>query len=229
VSYLDALIYGIRDTYAAGVLLTKRSAINFGSGLTAVDNPGTGRTDVTSSVAAPTGTGLPKVVAGVYAAAAALLVDADVAAGALIAWSKLASGTVSLPAVGSFVSTVNAKCTVSSREPVNVQTTTLTTTTLDSITLATGAGVVVTWLVNAIKSDSAQHGAWQISASFRNVAGTLIQQGSTPTITAIGTPDDAAWVPTIDSTGTTIRLRVPGKAAITVQWAASGSAQVVVP
>jgi hypothetical protein len=49
MSLLDALIYGVRDVYAAGVLVTKASAINFVSGATAVYNSATGRIDVTVS------------------------------------------------------------------------------------------------------------------------------------------------------------------------------------
>lgn len=44
---LDAMIYGVRDVLANAVALTRRSKLNFGSGLTAVDNAGTASTDVT--------------------------------------------------------------------------------------------------------------------------------------------------------------------------------------
>ncbi len=54
---LDAMIYGYRQILAAGVELTRRSKVNFGAGLLAVDNPTTGCTDVTApgggGVAAP--------------------------------------------------------------------------------------------------------------------------------------------------------------------------------
>ena len=49
MSFLDSLIYGVRDVYQAGVLVTKASAINFASGATAVYNSATGSIDVTVS------------------------------------------------------------------------------------------------------------------------------------------------------------------------------------
>jgi hypothetical protein len=49
MSFLDTLIFGVREVYAAGVELTRRPALDFGAGLTAVDNPMTGRTDITAS------------------------------------------------------------------------------------------------------------------------------------------------------------------------------------
>jgi hypothetical protein len=49
MGYLDAFIYGVRDVYAAGVLLTRRGKLNFGSGMSAVDNPTTGAIDVTNT------------------------------------------------------------------------------------------------------------------------------------------------------------------------------------
>lgn len=140
--------------------------------------------------------------------------------------STFGTGVVSLPAVTSFVSTVNGKCTVSSREPVNVQTTSLTTTTLDSFTLASGITTVV-WTVTAVKSDLTQAGSWQVSATFRNNAGAVTNLGGA--VTSIGAVDDATWIPAADFIGTTARLRVPGKAAITIQYGAAGTVQNTVP
>lgn len=73
---LDAMIYGVRDILSAGVTVTRRSKVNFGTGLTAVDNAIEGRTDVSLTAtpfSAPTGTGYLTVVAGVLQAAAATI------------------------------------------------------------------------------------------------------------------------------------------------------------
>lgn len=48
--WLDGAFYGLRWLYAADVALTQRNRLNFGAGLTAVDNPGQARTDVTVDV-----------------------------------------------------------------------------------------------------------------------------------------------------------------------------------
>jgi hypothetical protein len=71
----------------AGVAQTARAAINF-VGVSAVDDEANDQ--LTLTVAAPTGTGIPHVVSGVQAAAASLIVNADVHAAAAIAVSKLA-------------------------------------------------------------------------------------------------------------------------------------------
>lgn len=71
----------------AGVAQTARAAINF-VGVSAVDDEANDQ--LTLTVASPTGTGIPHVVSGVQAAAASLIVDADVHAAAALAVSKLA-------------------------------------------------------------------------------------------------------------------------------------------
>ena len=48
MSFLDTLIYGYRTLYNAGVEITRRNKLNFVSGITGVDNPITGMTDVTA-------------------------------------------------------------------------------------------------------------------------------------------------------------------------------------
>lgn len=47
MSWLDGMFRGYNQINAAGVALVKRTILNFGSGLTAVDNPSTGATNVT--------------------------------------------------------------------------------------------------------------------------------------------------------------------------------------
>lgn len=71
----------------AGVAQTARAAINF-VGVSAVDDEANDQ--LTLTVAAPTGTGIPHVVSGVQAAAASLIVNADVHTAAALAVSKLA-------------------------------------------------------------------------------------------------------------------------------------------
>ncbi len=79
------------DLASAGAV----SKVDFvGAGVAATYDAATGKVTVTiagGGGSTPTGTGLRKVVAGVEAGAAALLVDADIAAGAAIALSKLAN------------------------------------------------------------------------------------------------------------------------------------------
>ncbi len=121
----------------------------------------------------------------------------------------------------------NAKGVEANVNPVNVQTTDATVTTLDSFTIASGSAVVVSWLVSAIQSTSANAAGYSVSAVFRNNAGTVTQSGTT-LVTVIG-ESDATWDCTCDNSTTTIRLRVTGKAATTIQWTAILTRLTVVP
>ncbi len=145
------------------------------------------------------------------------------------------SPTISAPTIsstpvlsGASASTSNnAKGTCVDINPVNVQTTDATVTTLDSFTIASGSAVVVSWLVSAIQSTSANAAGYSVAACFRNNAGTVTQSGTT-TVTVIG-ESDSAWDCTADNSTTTIRLRVTGKAATTIQWTAILTRLTVVP
>ncbi len=121
----------------------------------------------------------------------------------------------------------NAKGTAVDINPVNVQTTDATVTTLDSFTIASDSAVTVSWLVTAIKSDSSEAASYSVTACFKNAAGTAAQVGTTTT-TVIG-ESDAVWTATADNSTTTIRLRVTGKAATTVQWTSILTRLTVIP
>lgn len=144
-----------------------------------------------------------------------------------IPFSTLATGAQSLPAVTTITSTVDTKGTAVDRQPVHVQTTDATVTTLDSFTLASNTAVVCSYLVTGIKSDSSQCAAYAVTATFKNNAGTVAQVGTTTT-TVIG-ESDAAWDCTIDNSTTTIRLRITGKAATTIQWTSLATTLSVIP
>ena len=134
-------------------------------------------------------------------------------------------GTVTYSGTGA-VSSNDAKGTETDTNPVHVQTTDATVTTLDSFTLASGTALLVSWNVTAIKSDSTQAAGYLVSATFRNNAGTVAAVGS---VQVIAMEDDAAWDCTIDNSGTTIRLRITGKASTTIQWSAVCSRLTVIP
>lgn len=140
--------------------------------------------------------------------------------------SPVLGGTPSLSGA-STSTTNNAKGTATDVNPVNVQTTDATVTTLDSFTLANNTSVVVSWLVTAVKSDNTQAAGYAVSAVFRNNAGTVTQVGST-SVTVLG-EDDSVWDATADVSGTTVRLRVTGKAATTIQWTAILTRLAVIP
>jgi hypothetical protein len=140
--------------------------------------------------------------------------------------SPVLGGTPTISAA-TIVTSVDTKGTNTDRQPVHVQTTDATVTTLDSFTLASGTTVACSWLVSCIQSTSATAGAWSVTAVFRNNAGTVSQVGST-SVSVLGT-DDAAYTCTIDNSTTTIRLRVTGKAATTLQWTGVATCLTVIP
>ncbi len=95
-AWLEGLIYGIRTVLAGNTPLPDRPAISFsGAGVTVTDDVANNRTSVAiaTTSSAPTGTGIPHVIAGAYAVAATKIVDGDVDPAAAIAATKLAPGT----------------------------------------------------------------------------------------------------------------------------------------
>lgn len=113
-------------------------------------------------------------------------------------------------------SSIDTKGTHRFRQPGHVQTTDATVTTLFSYTAANNATTVLSVLVVGTKTSAAQGAAYIRTAAFRNAAGTVAQIGST--LTPVTLEDDSAWDCTIDNSTTTIRVRVTGKAATTIQW-----------
>lgn len=122
--------------------------------------------------------------------------------------------------------TGNAKGTAVDLNPVNVQTTDATQTTLDSFTSLSNSAVSVSWMVTAIKSDRSQAASYIVSAAFRNNGGTISQIGSTQ---VSGLEDDSNWAVAVDTSSGLIRLRVTGVAATTIQWVAIRTSLVVFP
>lgn len=141
----------------------------------------------------------------------------------------LTSPTIATPTLSgaSAVTSNNAKGTNTDVNPVNVQTTDATVTTLDSFTLASNTTVVVSWLVVATRSTMATAAAYSVTACFRNNGGTVAQVGTTTT-TVIG-EDVAGWDATADNSTTTIRLRVTGAGSTTIQWSAICTRFTVIP
>ena len=147
----------------------------------------------------------------------ATLMTDETGTGALVfASSPTLAGTVVHNGTG-VTTTNNAKGTCLDNNPVNVQTTDATVTNLDTFTLASNTGVHVSWMVMAVKSDMTQGAGYVVTAVFRNNAGTVAQVGTTQ-VTSL--EDASTWDVTADNSTTTIRLRVTGVAATTIQWTA---------
>ncbi len=78
-------------------------------------------------------------------------------------------------------------------------------------------GVKVNVAVVATNAAGAQVASWDISTLFRYTGGVLTQQGTVPSSSGVA-PDNnssgaSAWLATVDSTGTTPRVRVTGGAS----------------
>lgn len=156
------------------------------------------------------------------------LVDANLSNSAALSWAKFAAGNVTLPAVTSYLSSVNAKCSPFTREAVNVQTTGASATLLDSFTVPTGSAAVATWTVVSMVSGLSNQAAYSVTACFKNISGTVSIVG-TPIITPL-CKTDATWGdPTITVSGSSAQLNVTGKTSTTIQHGAVGSVVPVVP
>lgn len=95
-----------------------------------------------------------------------------------------------------------------------------TTTTVCTFTVPSGS--VASILAILVGRDGAGNGATaEAAARVRNVSGVLTSIGSTTSIISFATGSDAILATcsmTIDVSGTTVRLRVNGIAATTIDW-----------
>jgi len=121
-------------------------------------------------------------------------------------------------AIGSqkIVSTVDSKGTHYFYEPQHIQTTDATVTTVGSFTIGSNTALTIAVYVTGMKTDASQAAQYGRVAGFRNNAGTVAQVGTTQSSFTL--EDDSSWDCTIDNSGTTIRVRVTGKAATTINW-----------
>ena len=125
------------------------------------------------------------------------------------------------------ITTNNAKAVVFDSNPKNRQTTDDAWATLDSFVPDSGSACACSALVTAISDDGTAAAGFALTAVFRNTGGTLEQVGTT-TATPLGA-DDGSWDATLDCSGTTVRLRVKGAAATTVQWGGAWTQLRVIP
>lgn len=138
--------------------------------------------------------------------------------------SPTVAGTPTLSGTGTTTSN-NAKGTCQDTNPVNVQTTDATETTLDSFVVPSNAVVVASWVVSAIKSDASEGFGAVVGVTYRNQGGSLSAVGS-PQIQVM---ESGSWDVGVSTSGTTVRLRVTGAAGTTIQWAAVCTRLTVIP
>lgn len=105
---------------------------------------------------------------------------------------------------------------IKSGETKEVQTTDATVTSLATLATTDDYTYIITAEVQGAVNTGGNTAGYGRAATFKNVAGTLSQVGST---TALWTHEDAAgWDCDIDADGTDIRIRVTGAAATTIDW-----------
>ncbi len=106
-----------------------------------------------------------------------------------------------------------------SHQSATVQTTDATQTTCGTYSVPTNSAVTAKLLVTALKSDFSASCGWEILVTVRNSGGTLTIEGGGAII--IGPTDSATtWAVTVDTSGTSLRLRVTGAGATTIDWTA---------
>ncbi len=103
--------------------------------------------------------------------------------------------------------------------PSTVHTDDATVTTLESIPTTTDKGHAIDLLVTAVQGDRSAQVTWRITGSVTNAAGVCTVRN------VVITSDDpgSAWAATVDVSGTSIRVRVTGAAATSLDWIAAGS------
>lgn len=106
-----------------------------------------------------------------------------------------------------------------------VTTTDATVTTCGSVTPTDLNVVRIVAHIVATKSSHDAGAAYWITGVFRRSGGTVTQISSTTTIDVA--EDDATWNATLDVSGTSVRVRVTGKAATTINWRTRGTVVAV--
>jgi hypothetical protein len=106
-----------------------------------------------------------------------------------------------------------------SHTSTSVQTTDATQTTCGSYTVPNNSAVTAKLLVTGLKSDFTASCGWELTLTARNAGGTVTIEGGGAII--VGPTDGATtWSVTVDVSGTSLRLRVTGAAATTIDWTA---------
>lgn len=197
MSFLDTLIYGYREIRNATIAVTRRNAINFTAGLTAVDNPTTKTTDVSAAAAAapPTGTGFRHVTVNVEDATAKLV---DVTNPAHVDVSKVlpvAQGGTNLAAVGAALQILRTNAGATDLEFVDLIGTLILGGAVDQVLTSDGTSVVYTKTSNRNRVEGEStvdmaDGDYTASAGEANA--TIITNGSASPQTA----DRTLFLPT---------------------------------
>ena len=145
--------------------------------------------------------------------------------GATYAWEVVSYGvTATGVALAQAASATAAAAAIeapwsSTLAPSTVHTEDATVATLESIPTTTDKGHAIDLLVTAIQGDRSAQVAFKILATVTNAAGVCTVRD------VVVTPSDpgSAWTATVDVSGTSIRVRVTGAAATSLDWIAAGS------
>lgn len=145
--------------------------------------------------------------------------------GATYAWEVVSYGvTATGVALAQAASATAAAAAIeapwsSTLSPSMVHTDDATVTTLESIPTTTDKGHAIDLLVTAVQGDRSAQVTWRITGSVTNAAGVCTVRN------VVITSDDpgSAWAATVDVSGTSIRVRVTGAAATSLDWIAAGS------
>lgn len=127
------------------------------------------------------------------------------------------AGTVAAGDDGRFAA-VAALPWTSSVAPVSVQTTDATQTTLTSIATTNSKGHTLLVVVQATKSDRSSCTSWMHLLSVTNASGTVTIRNTLQV--ALDDPG-TTYAVAYDVSGTSVRVRVTGAAATTLDWSAS--------
>lgn len=123
---------------------------------------------------------------------------------AISGWQPVAPSTVSVP----WTAVVT---------PATVSTTDATQTTCGAYTVPTSYGVSLEISVVATKRDRSAVSGWRLLASAANAAGTVTQSTGSPLVDGPSN-SGVTWSVDVDVSGTSVRVRVTGQAATTIDW-----------
>ena len=134
-------------------------------------------------------------------------------AGNVLTWSAITGWTPQTPAATSVPWTAVVT-------PATVTTADATVTTCGTYAVPTSYGVSLEISVVATRRDRGEVCGWKLLASAGNVAGTVTQSTGSPVINGPSN-SGVSWTVDVDVSGTSLRVRVTGQAATTIDWCVS--------
>jgi hypothetical protein len=129
-------------------------------------------------------------------------------------------GSQTIKTTGKTVLGVDGATGLDTQQPAAVQTTDATVTNIFTTTIPSDSVLRITAMVLAHQTSDGDTATLSRSATFKSNSGTVAQVGTTSDLGVHADAGGSTWAVTIDVSSNTVRVRVTGQAATTIDWKA---------